>query len=105
MCYTVLSAVCIQSVSNHCSNFDDSDSPLLQILSISLHVDVVCPTLTDPVNGHITFGSDSVTSDLTAVYACDPGYGLSLGDSVRTCTGSVWDGVQPVCEGEAAPVK
>ncbi len=59
----------------------------------------MCPTLTDPVNGHITFGTDPVTSDLTATYACDSGYGLSIGDSVRVCSGSEWSGIDAVCEG------
>ena len=45
----------------------------------------------------------------TATYSCDPGFGLSGGDSVRTCTGSTenpgeWTGTAPTCEGKTEKV-
>ncbi len=74
----------------------------IYLLTLFLQDGIVCPTLLDPTNGHITFLVDPSTSVLTATYACDPGYGLSIGDMVRTCLGSEWNGVEPVCEGMAS---
>ncbi|XP_064384964.1 uncharacterized protein LOC135333878 isoform X2 [Halichondria panicea] len=65
--------------------------------------DVFCSTLFDPTNGHITFLVDPSTLVLTATYACDPGYGLSIGDMIRTCLELGWSGAEPVCEAISCP--
>ena len=41
----------------------------------------------------------------TATYSCNTGFGLSGGDTIRTCVGSSsgpgeWDGTAPTCERE-----
>ena len=67
----------------------------------------MCPTLLSPANGFITFteGSSSSLQFMTnATYGCNTGYGLSGGDRVRTCVGSVvgpgeWSGTEPTCIG------
>lgn len=58
-----------------------------------------------PSNGMITYAID-VTPDFdpgtTATYSCDEGFGLSGGDTVRTCQGQpigAWSGTAPTCEG------
>lgn len=49
------------------------------------------------------FTSTYVVSTV-ATYSCDPGYGLSGGDTARTCGGDgstttgVWDGMMPTCQ-------
>ena len=65
---------------------------------------VVCPDLMDPTNGIITFTGETSGFMTMATYSCNPGYGLSGGDSVRTCTSSSvgpgeWSGTSPTCEG------
>ncbi len=75
---------------------------LPSINCILFPIDVFCSTLFDPTNGHITFLVDPSTLVLTATYACDPGYGLSIGDMIRTCLELGWSGAEPVCEGMTA---
>ncbi len=58
----------------------------------------------DPTNGIITFTGETSGFMTMATYSCNPGYGLSGGDSVRTCTSSSvgageWTGTSPTCEG------
>ncbi len=64
----------------------------------------MCPELTSPMNGIITFSEETSGFMTMATYRCNPGYGLSGGDSVRTCTSSSvgageWTGTSPTCEG------
>ena len=73
---------------------------------LSICIDVVCPTLTAPMNGLITYAADTTSPfdyQTTAIYSCDTGYGLSIDDSVRTCVSSggpgEWNGTEPTCEG------
>ena len=83
------------------------------VLSVqSSHVGITCPPIQSPVNGFITFSDGSVASSVfqfltNVTYVCDTGYGLSGGDRVRTCVGSVegpgeWSGTAPTCEGMQA---
>ena len=63
----------------------------------------MCPALTNPVNGMITFATD-MTGDFefmtTATYSCDTGYVLVGGDTVRMCVSDQeWSGTAPTCEG------
>ena len=57
----------------------------------------------------VTYSSDNTEYydyGTTATYQCDPGYELTGGDTVRTCTGDGsspeghWNGTAPVCAGE-----
>ena len=68
----------------------------------------MCPVLSVPENSAITYSEDS-SSSLgflgTATYSCNTGFGLSDGDTVRTCVGAAgssgeWTGTAPTCEGE-----
>ena len=68
---------------------------------------VLCPPLSSPENGLITY-SEEFSSSLgfmeTATYSCNSGYGLSGGDTVRTCVGAAgssgeWSGTAPTCQG------
>ncbi|XP_064386127.1 sushi, von Willebrand factor type A, EGF and pentraxin domain-containing protein 1-like isoform X2 [Halichondria panicea] len=57
---------------------------------------VTCPTLTDPTNGIVDVPSNNLES--TATYACDTGYNLTGGISIRTCgSDGVWSGSDPTC--------
>ncbi|XP_064387965.1 uncharacterized protein LOC135336171 isoform X3 [Halichondria panicea] len=68
---------------------------------------ILCPSLLNLINGFIEFSES--TADLfnyqtAATYVCDTGFGLSGGDRVRTCIGSLggpgeWSGTAPICEG------
>ena len=67
-----------------------------------LYIVIMCPALTDPENGMITY-STVVSFDFefmtTATYSCDTGYALVGGDTVRTCAGDrEWNGTAPICE-------
>ena len=63
--------------------------------------------MTAPTNGIITYAADTTSPfdyQTTASYSCDTGFGLSGGDSVRTCVSSSagpgeWSGTAPTCEG------
>ena len=54
----------------------------------------LCPTLTPPSNGAVTW--DGLTHGSTATYTCDTGYYMA-GDNPRTCQNGVWSGQEPVC--------
>ncbi len=66
----------------------------------------MCPVLTPPPNGIITYTeepSESLGFMEMATYSCNLGFGLSGGDIVRTCTGPAgssgeWTGTAPSCE-------
>ncbi len=67
---------------------------------------MVCPSLTAPMNGLITYATDTTSPfdyQTTATYSCDTGYGLSGDDSARTCVSSggpgEWNGIELTCEG------
>ena len=59
------------------------------------------------MNGDITYAMDTTAPfdyQTRATYSCNPGYGLSGGDTVRTCTGTLdgngdWTGIAPICRG------
>ncbi len=60
-------------------------------------IEIFCPTLTDPVDGSVSFSSVSV--DSTATYSCNTGFEL-VGVAPRTCfagTGE-WSGMEPTCQ-------
>ena len=69
---------------------------------------VVCPVLTAPENGDIIYSEESSSSlgfMETATYSCNIGFGLTGGDTVRTCVGAAgssgeWTGIAPICQGE-----
>ncbi len=64
-----------------------------------------CTSLTPPTNGIISYSPDNTPPfnyQTMATYSCNPGYGLSVGDSVRTCISSSagageWTGTAPIC--------
>ena len=67
----------------------------------------MCLVLLYPENGLITYSEDSVPNAgfmEMATYSCNPGFGLSGGDTVRTCVGAAassgeWTGTAPYCRG------
>ena len=78
---------------------DNPQSPAIQCLKLSA-----------PENGRITY-SDNTSSSLglmdTAIYSCDPGFGLFGGDTVRTCvkadrSSGEWTGTAPTCQFKGA---
>ncbi len=77
------------------------------------HAAITCSTLAPPMNGMIIYATDTTAPfdyQTTATYSCDAGYGLSVGDTVRTCSGSLegdgyWTGTAPICRGEYLPGK
>ena len=80
---------------------------LLSSPTTSNHAAITCSTLAPPMNGMITYATDTTAPfdyQTTATYSCDAGYGLSVGDTVRTCSGSLegdgyWTGTAPICRG------
>ena len=63
-------------------------------LSFSAAVD--CGTLTNPLNGQVTFTATTFMS--TATYSCNSGYTLSRNET-RTCEASgTWSGTAPTCD-------
>ncbi len=64
----------------------------------------MCPELMEPENGVITFSGTNSEFMTMAMYSCNSGYGLSGGDTVRTCetgsNGGIWSGTEPICVGE-----
>ncbi len=65
-----------------------------------------CTSLAIPTNGIITYATDTIAPfnyQTMATYSCVAGYGLSGGDTVRTCEtasgGGSWVGSAPTCEG------
>ena len=98
------------SIQGFQANFQ-AESILLIVAFICLisspHVAIVCDHLPDPVNGDISFYSDTTAPfdfGTNATYSCDSGFGLSGEDTVRTCDGEGsspngdWDGTAPTCE-------
>ena len=64
----------------------------------------MCPVLTAPTNGVITYSGGSSALLGTATYSCNTGFRLSGGDTVRTCVGATgssgeWTGTAPTCQG------
>ncbi len=69
----------------------------------------MCPTLSVPINGSVTYTSTadedgSYRFNVVATYSCNIGFSL-VGDSNRTCTGDgssttgTFSGMAPNCEG------
>ena len=66
----------------------------------------MCPVLFAPENGVVTYSEGSGSSlglMETATYSCNTGFGLSSGDTVRTCVGAAgssgeWTGTAPTCQ-------
>ena len=57
----------------------------------------MCPALSDPMNGIVTW--TSLTVGGVATYVCDDGFELD-GSMTRTCESSgMWSGEKPVCRG------
>lgn len=68
-----------------------------ELASALVHVAVMCPTLSDPVNGIVVASGNTVDSQ--AVYFCNSGFSSRPGDGlVRIClsTGE-WSGSEPQC--------
>ena len=66
----------------------------------------MCPVLPAPENGITSYSEDSSPLGFMemATYSCNPGFGLSGGNRVRTCTGAAgsseeWNGTTPTCQG------
>ena len=59
---------------------------------------VNCGTLTNPVNGQVSYTAGTTYAQ-TATYSCNTGY-YRVGSSIRTCqaTGR-WSGSAPTCQG------
>jgi len=70
-------------------------------------LEIVCEELMEPDNGLVLYSSDGSSPfgfETVGSYSCAEGYGLSRGNSERTCVGSVtgpgvWNGTTPSCEG------
>ena len=73
-----------------------------------VHAAITCSSLTDPINGTITYSgviSENGTHafNVIANYTCDDGFAL-VGNNTRTCTGDgssttgAFDGVASTCE-------
>ena len=62
------------------------------------NADLDCGTLSNPLNGNVTFTTTTVGSG--ANYSCDAGFVL-MGLSSRVCVvNGSWSGEAPVCRGE-----
>ncbi len=86
----------------------------LQFCSITLAnyvfaIAIMCPFLTTPVNGSVTYtstsnGNSSYPFNSMAIFSCNTGFSL-VGGNNRTCTGDgssttgTFNGVNPICEG------
>ncbi len=63
----------------------------------------LCPDLSNPLNGQVTY--ESTAFGVIATYTCNSRFGLSGGDDTQICGGDgssttgVWEGVVPTCEG------
>ena len=61
----------------------------------------ICPDLTVPANGMISYNMGTVSPrpvDTVATYTCDTGYTLNGGTTTRTCeSDGVWSGLAPAC--------
>ena len=86
--------------------FSSIDSPLLFHL-INPPVAIVCEHLPDPINGDISFYTDTTAPfefGANATYKCDSGFGLSGDSTIRTCVGDgsspngEWSENAPTCE-------
>ncbi len=70
---------------------------------------IMCPDLSDPTNGRVTFLGDSIAPfilDTMATYSCEAGYGLNstvprtcVDESDETDPVGAWDGDAPTCSG------
>ena len=76
-------------------------------MMINSSIAILCPGLTPIENGVIIYSSTTPGPHqlrTMATYSCNPGFGLSGGDSTRTCGGDgssptgVWSGTPPTCE-------
>lgn len=57
--------------------------------------------LPPPLNGDVSL-SGTLERD-TAVYSCNEGYTLEVGDTIRMCTSDgEWSGTEPVCQSKLA---
>lgn len=69
--------------------------------------EITCGELTEPTNGYISYTFDTTAPfdfQTNASYACNTGYGLFGGNTIRTCVESTagpgeWTGYAPTCEG------
>ena len=69
-----------------------------------------CPNLSAPENGAITYSENAVGFVRRADYACNSGFQMSDGDTVRTCVSASgssgeWTGTAPTCEGKNYSLK
>ena len=64
-------------------------------LLLSDYTGIMCPALTNPVNGQVSFSL--LTLGAEAEYVCDEGYALDS-DPIRMCEGEgSWSGNDPLC--------
>lgn len=65
---------------------------------------ISCFELPAIANGVIRYSSSELLFGVTASYTCNPGFGLSTGNSTRMCDGDgsttngTWTGDTPVCK-------
>ena len=76
------------------------------MMSTWLSAVIICPTLSAPTDGRVTYSTSlPFVSETMATYFCDTGFGLSGGDVTSICGGDgsspngMWSGTPPVCEG------
>ena len=62
---------------------------------------VVCLSLPSLNNGWISYTDSTLGLNTVATHSCEPGYKLTGGTSMRTCTVSGWDGTALTCTGES----
>ena len=81
----------------HCTNLYPIDNVDLHHPSaLSLCTAVTCPSLPDPTNGRVSYGSRDYTS--AATYTCDFGYEL-FGSVTHICQANgVWSGLETSCQ-------
>ncbi len=62
---------------------------------------VVCLSLPPLNNGRISYTDSTLGLNTVAIPSCEPGYELTGGDTMRTCTLSGWDGTACTCTSES----
>ena len=66
------------------------------VFTANFSAGIMCPPLTDPDNGMVTW--TGLTPDSTATYTCDTGFELN-GVETRTCLNNgTWSDDAPTCD-------
>ncbi len=67
------------------------------VIKIDIILAIMCPSLSNPSNGIVSFNDLSIFS--VATYSCNKGFFL-VGLQVRECkTTGLWSEQEPVCQG------